>query len=232
MKKAYSTILFLLLISISQVAQTGTIKIAKPAAPPTAKKDTIIPKKKYIAIGFEAGSNYTFKSINQFGYYAELHLPTHHPLFFGIGYDHENEYYRLSPYSTETLKPALAYSKSENKSNYVKLQLGVSSHLSIGNSSHCYFLLALEPQYLLQTKNQHDRLTASNFNKFNLAGLISIGIPIKNRFSLNIRYSKDFIDNLKDKSIYNETGTVVGKQKSKTNLLSISLSANLVIPRK
>lgn len=231
MKKTYSAFLFLLLFSFVSYSQTTeTIKIAKPQP---AKEDKIIPQKRYMGIGLTAGSNYTFKGINQYGYFAEIHFPCHHLLFWGLGYAHENEYYRLSPYNTETLKPEQAYSKSENKSDYAKLDLGITYNMAIGARSNFYFLLCLEPQYLLQTKNQYGQLHYSDFNKFNLAGCVSIGIPLlQHRSSLHLRYSKDFIDNLKDKNIYNETGAIVGKQKSKTNLLSLSLTIGLAIPRK
>lgn len=233
MKKAYSAFLFLLLFSFVANSQTGTIKIAKP---PAAKKDTIIPpKKKYIGIGIDAGSNYTFKGIHQYGYYADIRFPTHHFLFWGLGYAHEIEYYSLSAYNKETLKPELAYTKSVNQSDYAKLDLGISYNMAVGARSNFYFMLCLEPQYLLQTKNQYGRLNYSDFNKFNLAGSVSIGVPIPlvhRRCSVHIRYSKDFIDNLKDKNLYNETGVAIGKQKSKTNLLSLSLSMNLAVRRK
>lgn len=224
MQKAYSAILVLLLITNCLFSQTGTIKIAKPQA---AKRDTVIAPKRQRSVGISISSNYTFKGINQLGYDAEVLLPLAHGTFWGIKYSHENQYYNLSPYRTETLMPDLLSGKSENKSDYIKMPIGIWYNMSAGNMrrqlASFHLIIGLEGQYLFYTKNQYDRLKYADFKKYNLAGFVGIGIPFRNRVSINIRYTKDFFDNLKDKNIYNETGAIVGKQKSKTDLLSVSL---------
>lgn len=224
MKKAYSAFLFLFLFSFVSYSQTGTIKIAKP---PAAKKDTVIPPKKSPSIiTITAGGNYTFKGINKIGYDAEVLFI--HSFYLGVKYSHEMEYYQLSPYNTETLLPETAYSKSENQFDYIKLPFGTATHMTYGNMKKklgmSYFSLGLVPEYLLKVKNQYNRLNINNFNRFNLAGNITIGFPFLKHYSVNFSYSKDFFNNLKDKNIYDETGAVVGKQKSKTNLISLSIS--------
>ncbi len=226
-KKAYSAILVLLLIANCLLSQTGTIKIAKQPVP---KKDTIIPAKKNRTIGIYLSSNYSFKGINQLGYDVEVLIPFVHAIYWGIKYTRENEYYNLSPFGTETLMPNLLSGKSENKSDYIKMPLGLSYNMCIGNikrtkrSRNLHFMIGLEGQYLFNTKNQYDRLTYADFKKYNLAGFVGIGIPVREGFSVNFCYTKDFFDNLKDKNIYNEQGAIVGKQKSKTDLLSLSIS--------
>lgn len=221
MQKTYSAILVLLLITNCLFSQTGTIKIAKP---PAAKKDTVIPAKRYTALGINVGSNYSFKGINQLGYDAEVVLPLGHGLFWGVKYSHENEYYNLSPYNPEVVLQEQISGKSENKSDYIKVPVGVSYNMSMGRKTSFHFMAGLEGQYLFNIKNQYDRLKYGDFKKYNLAGFVGIGIPLRERFSVNFRYTKDFFDNLKDKNIYNNTGEIVGKQKSKTNLLSLSIS--------
>lgn len=222
-KKAYSAILVLLLATNCLFSQTGTIKIAKPTVP---KKDTVIPVKRYRAIITSVSSNYTFKGINQLGYEAEVlvgFLNNHY--FVGLKYCNENQYYQLSPYNSETLLSETGYSKSENKSDYLKMPIGFSSFLAVGNRGRFYFSMAIVPEYLLKTKNQYDKLSYSDFNQFNLSGYVALGIPIRKlNLSVNISYSRDFFNNLKDKNIYNEQGAIIGKQKSKTNLLALSIS--------
>ncbi len=225
MKKVYSTILFLLVICVCSVAQTRTIKIAKPAAPP--KKDTVLPKKvKPYLWDFRAGSNYTFKGIDKVGYEAQVIFVR--GAYIGINYSHEIESYRVSAYNTEAQALQTPYSNSASSSDYIKIPFGVSTHMAIGNAKLSppvfYLTLGLAPSYLLKTKNESGLLNDSNFNKFNLEGNVQIGFPIRKHYAINIGYTKDFFDNLKDKLLYNELGEAIGKQKSKTNLLTLSVS--------
>lgn len=227
-KKAYSAILVLLLVTNCLLSQTGTIKIAKP---PATKKDTVIPQIRYRAIITSVSSNYTFKGINQLGYEAEVQVGfRNNHYFIGLKYCNENQYYQLSPFNSVTHLSEIGYSKSENKSDYLKMPIGISTFMAgggiaINNKGNIGFSMAIVPEYLLKTKNQYNRLAYSDFNQFNLSGYISLGIPIRKlNLHVNVSYSRDFFDNLKDKNIYNEQGVIVGKQKSKTNLAALSIS--------
>lgn len=227
-KKAYSAILVLLLFTNCLFSQTGTIKIAKPQE---TKKDTVIPQKSYRAIMTSLSSNYTFKGINQLGYEAEVLVGFFNNHYFvGLKYCNENQYYELSPYNSETLLSETGYSKSENKSDYLKMPIGYSAFMAsrglyVGRRGNFCLTMAIVPEYLLNTKNQYGRLSYNNFNQFNLSGYVALGIPIRKlNLSVNISYSRDFFNNLKDKNIYNEQGAIIGKQKSKTNLLALSIS--------
>lgn len=227
-KKIYSILFVISLIATTSFSQTGTIKIAKPKStptPPPAQPKVKDPQRRALGIGI--ATNYTFKGINQVGYDAEVLLPFVHQVFTGIRYSHENQYYNLSPFNSETLTQEQSSGKSETKSDYINIPLGVSYRLAVGKMLSCNVLAGIEGQYLFNTKNQYGRLMSGNFNKYNLAGFVSIGIPVRNRFSINLRYTKDFFDNLKDNKMYNETGAIVGKQKSKTNLLSLSVSCSI-----
>lgn len=230
-KKTYSIIFVILLIATTSSSQTGTIKIAKPKPIPTPAQAPPINNKPKRFLGVGVGSNYTFKGINRFGYDAEILIPLAHQVFLGIKYSHENQYYNLSPYNSETLTLEQSNGKSENKSDYISMPLGASCNIALGNTKRqlisCNVMIGVEGQYLFNTKNQYDRLKYADFKKYNLGGFVSIGIPVRNRFSINLRYTKDFFDNLKDKNMYNETGLIIGKQKSKTNLLSLSVSCSI-----
>ncbi len=231
MKRIYISILFLSLSSILLFSQTGTIKIVKPISP---KKDTVVTSpKRTIYITTSAASNYTFKGNNNMGYEAEVTIPFHNILFIGLKYSNENEYYQLSPFNKETFKQETPYQKSATKSEYLKLPIVVKEYYNIGKRGYFLFSFGLTPEYLIKTKNQFNRLNYSDFNKFNLAGTISIGHSILRKYcSINLCYSKDFFENLKDKKIYDPNGAIVGKQKSKTNLLSLSLSYYIQYERK
>lgn len=223
MKRLYFFILFIFISSTLLFSQTGTIKIVKPLTP---KKDTIVtPRKKTITFTTSISSNYTFKGNNKFGYDAEVSFPYHNVLFVGLKYCNENQYYQLSPFNKETSKQEIAYSKSENKSDYLKIPIVFKYQILTGSRGRFLISLGLSPEYLLKTKNQYGRLNYSDFNQFNLAGTISLGFPIfRKNYSINVGYSKDFFENLKDRNMYDQNGAVLGKQKSKTNLLSLSLS--------
>lgn len=224
MKRLYFFILFIFISSTLLFSQTGTIKIVKPL---TAKKDTVVtPRKKTITFTTSISSNYTFKGNNKFGYDAEVSFPFHNFLFIGLKYCNENQYYQLSPFNKETSKQEIAYSKSENKSDYLKIPITIKTSMGTKRGlSDFIFSFGLTTEYLLKTKNQYGRLNYSDFNQFNLAGTISLGFPIfRKNYSINVGYSKDFFENLKDRNIYDQNGAILGKQKSKTNLLSLSLS--------
>ncbi len=234
-KKIYSIVFATLLIATTALSQTGTIKVAKPkpTPKPIPQKEPVQPVQHQKAILINAAGNYALKDINKMGYEAEVLLPLWNNLFFwGIKYSHESEYYNLQPYDTETSTSAFAYSKSISESDYLKMPIGFSTFMVNHNvqisggrrTGNVCLSWGIAPEYLLKTKNQYGRLNYGDFNKFNLSGFAGIGIPIRQSFAINLNYSRDFFNNLKDNNIYNEIGTVVGKRKTKTNLVSISVS--------
>ena len=97
----------------------------------------------------------------------------------------------------------------------------MSESIAFG-ASQILLSFGLTPEYLSKTKNQYGRLNYSDFNQFNLSGNVSLGFRIRIIY-LRFGYSKDFFENLKDVNIYNSVGEKIGKQKSKTNLLSLTL---------
>ncbi|HEY0029287.1 MAG TPA: hypothetical protein VGC65_00900 [Bacteroidia bacterium] len=173
MRKA-SLLLLLCFISSLLFSQTGTIKVAKPA-----KKDTLVVPKKVRSIAVTAGSNYTFKEIKKLGYEVQvLTSPIDHPSYIGLKYSHEIQYYQLSPYNKESQLIETAYSRSETTADYLSTLLGSSCHFVFGARSNFFVSVGLTPEYLLKTKNQYSRLNYSDFNRFNLAGIIAIKIPV------------------------------------------------------
>ncbi len=237
MQKAYSAILVLLLITNCLFSQTGTIKIAKS---PAAKKDPIAAQKNTRAMLFSFSPNFTFKKNKKSGGDIEALVGFYNNhCFVGLKYCIEMEYYRLSPYNIKTLQPETAYSESQTESSYLKVPIGISTFMlegagiKMGKEIRLAYALALVPEYLLKTKNQYARLSYSDFNQFNLGGCASIGFHVKNPgLTMSVSYSRDFFENLKDRNIYNETGAVVDKQKSKTNLVAFSISYKIGLHRK
>ena len=98
-------------------------------------------------------------------------------------------------------------------------------NIAIGARGRVYFTWGVTPEYLIKTKNQYGRLNYADFNQFNLSGYVALGTPLpKFNVKVYLSYSKDFFNNLKDNNVYNEQGIATGKQKSKTNLLSLSIN--------
>lgn len=229
-KKVYSAILILLLLVNYSVSQTGTIKIAKPPE----KKETPIKQQKTRFAAVSVGTNYTFKGINKVGYNAEVMfsvLNNHASL--GLGYCNENQYYQLSPDNSDTLNSLQGFTKSENKADYIKMPFRIMYSLAVSARGRVYFTWGVTPEYLLKTKNQYGRLNYSDFNQFNLSGHIALGFPIRKlNLKVNLGYSKDFFNNLKDSNVYNDQGIATGKQKSKTNLLSLSINYTIKYGKK
>lgn len=230
MKQIFSTFI-LVLLQHFLFSQTGTIKIAKPV-----KKDTVITPERLRFI-IHAGSNYTFKSNRKIDYAigissSQISFNNPNPSHFssmGIEYCVEEQYFEISAYNKAKQMAETPYSKSQNHSEYLKvpLQLGITMILAGVNSKNrgsLQFILGLKPEYLLKTKDENNRLVYSDFKQFNLAGSFTIGIPIKKHYRIDLGYSKDFFENLKDRNLYDPNGAITGKQKTKTNLLSISLN--------
>jgi hypothetical protein len=231
MKKHYFIILFLLFISNLLLSQTGTIKIVKP------KKDTTLVLKRSTVILVTIGSNYTFKGNNKFGFDGGITFPIISPghyfnIYSGLEYSHENQYYALSPYNKITSAQETPHSRSQNTSDRLKIPIGIMYHFVYGSAGYALLSAKVLPEYLLKTKDQYGRLNYSDFNRFNLAAGISIGIHVLRHYAINIGYSKDLFENLKDRNIYDQYGTAQGKQKSRTNLLSLSLSYHISYSRK
>lgn len=220
MKRICFIVFIALLLSNSLFSQQGTIKIAKPE-----KKDSVISKPKYYSLSAGVGTNYTFKKNNKVGYDFECGIffspwSTKVGYFVGVKYSFENQYFQLSPFDSKTLQVTNGYSKSQNKTEYIKLPLIIRRWLPLGPSG-INFTIGVEPQYCL--KNKNDRLLTEDLNPFNLAGNIGIEIPIGKVYLFNFNYSRDFFENLKDRNIYNTAGEITGKQKTKTNLVSVGI---------
>lgn len=230
MKTIYSTIL--LLFAITLHAQTGTIKIQKPNPP---AKDTVVPKRSLLHLYIEG--NYTFKQNKKYGMDAGyIYFPkaaAHNILGIGLEWDLEQQYYQLSPYNLKTMQPDIAYLHSETKSSYLKAQaafrypmfysFGTMKRQSKKTNEIC-FITGIACKYLLKTDNEHRRLSYNDFNQYNFTGYVALDIIFgKGHYSFGAKYSGDFMENLKDRNIYNEYGFAVGKITSKTQLLSFSL---------
>jgi len=223
MKRYYSIILFVFIYQCSITGQNGTIKIAKPA-----KKDTIVPKRYLLGLTFDAALNYTFKSNKKVGYdFTVSYIPgrNKNSLFgkIGLQYSIENQYYQLSPYNSSTFHTETGYSKSQNRSDFLKLPIDINYWMPYGARGGMHLSAGLTPEYLLKTKDEHQRLVYRDFNQYNLAAKVEFGMSIRRRFSFSVRYSKDLFENLKDRNIYNDIGQVTEKQGSKTNLISFSI---------
>lgn len=214
---------FLLFVSISS-AQTGTIKIQKPKETPVPAKDSSFAEGRSSIIN--VGCNYTFKNNRKIGFEAGFTMyPITGKSHFGIGLQYcvENNYYELSAYNQHTHLADVGYLKSQNKSEYIKIPIEVYELLHYGANGRGAASLGLAPEYLIKNKNEFQRLYTNDFNRFNVAGFVSVSFVLKH-FRIGIKFSKDVFENLKDRNIYDLNGVVTGKQKSRTNLISFSLS--------
>lgn len=231
MKRLYFTLFFTLTFSTILFSQKGTIKIAKPIPTNTesTKKDTF-QKPQILTLIAELGPNYSFKGNNKVGYSAGLTFKPnvynlgYHAIFIGIQYTLENQYYQISAFNFHTSKAEKNYDKSENKSEYLKLPILFNANMNVGAKSDIRFSLGLTPSFLLKNQDQYERLKYQDFNQYNLSGNILLGVELLRNFYLCLSYSKNFFENLKDINIYNSMGEPIGKQNSKTKLLSLSLT--------
>ncbi|MDF2438579.1 MAG: hypothetical protein K0Q95_2955 [Bacteroidota bacterium] len=230
MKQLLALIIF---SSVTTVfSQSGTIKVAKPK--PVPKKDTaaivnviqVWSYKPFIA------SNYSFKDNNKLGYEAGISFnrsvnKSLAGAWFGLSYCAEQQFFELSSYDKQKQEKAAPFSQSQNKSEYLKLSMGVGEMLNLlggRRRGDLYIELGIVPKYLLKTSNEYNRLFYSDFRKYNIAGKVNFGFFIKRRLLFEMIYSHDFLENLKDRNIYDQTGAYIGKQHSKTKLLSFSAS--------
>lgn len=227
MKHIFSILIFTFILHITLFSQTGTIRIAKPK--PLPKKDTLIIPKRTFGILAHISGNYTFRANNKIGYEAGIALITRCSASIGLSYCVEEQYYQLSSYNMAEQKPETPFFYSQNHSEYLKLPLEIGSNgLIIGGikssiTRNIYFGLGLCPEYLLKTKDEHERLKYGDFNQFNLAGSITLGITVKKNCRIGFTYSKDFFENMKDRKLYDVYGSATSKQKTKTKLLSFSV---------
>jgi hypothetical protein len=231
MKRFLNTLIFLFFLS-DLFSQSGTIRIAKP------KKDTVIPApqpKTQIIIFGHAGSNYTFKNSRKAGYRAGISLgpgyrinPFSHIYSIGLEYCREEENHIASAWNSEQQTSASFIGSSGTSSDYLKMPfaIGACGQVSTGSGRGGNFCLiaTISPEYLLKTANADKRLGYSDLRQLNLSGSFTLGIILRSHYRIDVSYSKDFFDNLKDKNIYDASGNVMGKQRSKTNLLSLNIT--------
>ena len=166
------------------------------------------------------GGNHTFKSFRP-GYEAGVtFFQRSHLVYYGLKYSSETKFYTTSPDIDNSL--------CLNRSEYLKMPLGmmVTCPLIFTSGKVLYLSVGAEPKYLLkQTSKMGRRMHYTDFNPYNLALNAAVAIPfLQCRYSVTISYSRDLFNNLKDSNIYSGLDEVVAKQKSKTNLLSLTLS--------
>jgi hypothetical protein len=223
MKNRYLILFFLFSLS-SVFSQTGTIKIAKPKP---AVKDPVIKSQEIYSFKPYITSNYSFKGNDKIGYEAGIVInrsirKSMTGWWIGLSYCSEKQYYHLSAYDLKEQQAAIPYGSSQNTSAYLKLPMFINENLTTGKGRRLYIAFGITPEYLLKTKDEHQRLGYSDFRQYNLAGTISVGFYIRQRLLFETIYLKDFFENLKDRNLYDATGAAYGKQKSKTNLISFS----------
>lgn len=228
--KQYSFISILLFIfPVLLFGQSGTIKIAKPKAekeaiPPPPKRGTVI--------RLEAGTNYAFKKNDKVGYGASvLVLPRIDRFYvpeFGIAYSHEKQYFSLSGYDLETNTAQKAIARSQTTLDYIKLPIFLTyGHFATGSRVSGHVAVGVIPKYLLKATNEHGRILKKDLNEFNLAWCFKTIFPLGKQIGLQIRYSKDLFENIKNRDIYTDTGVWINKQRSKTGLIEVSLTCSL-----
>lgn len=120
--------------------------------------------------------------------------------------------------------PVNGYARSETTLIYYKLSVMLVNNLKIGKAIYPFDfgLVAAVPH---SVKNEHDRLRKADLRSFNIAARVSLGRIIYNgAIAIQLTYSGDLLNNLEDSNIYNTSGDVIGKQKSKVHLLSLQLT--------
>jgi hypothetical protein len=230
----YKLLFFLFLFVSISFAQTGTIKIAKPAP---VKKDTIVKTRPSLTFVLSAGGNYTFKKNSKIGFDAGITYVPRSPSFkhgvsIGLQYSLENIYFILSPYNKMQQQADTGYAKSQNKMEFIKLPVHINYAMMMGNNTRVDFSFGVMPEYLINTKNEYGRLMNRDFNQFNVAGLVGIRFQLYRNFELSVRYSKELFQRLKDRNVYDSNGKIIGKQDETASLLSVSLVYGFSIKRK
>lgn len=233
MKHLFTLFLFVCLLHNTALSQTGTIKIAKPS-----KKDTVVKKQTRLLILPFGGANFTFKQNDMLGWSAGMifsrnkYQSAYHYGGIGIQYSEQYQYFKLSPYNTKTQETDIAYYRSQNRSEYIKLMAAYRTNIIVGRNSSFSIDFELTPSYLIKNKNEHGRLDANDFNRFNLAGTVGLGMKFFWNTRLYVFYSKSFFNELKDQNLYDATGVKTGSQKTKTDLLTLSLRYSIQMIKK
>lgn len=200
---------------------TGTIKIVKPV-----KKDTIASVKSY-RLFVLGGINYTYLKNTKSGYcfrvgYFYNYKSPHPPL---ISLQYSNEYRYFNRFNFNYGQSFI--SKSQTSLEYIKLSLHYFGIITIGSRSSLNLGFGLGCKYLINSKNEDGYFFPQNFQKYNGFFSFEMNIPIvKRRLFLNFSYNRDVFENLKDNKLYDINNNVIGKQKSKITVTSISLAFN------
>jgi hypothetical protein len=237
MKKLISYIL--VMVHITLLSQTGTIKIQK-AKPQTKEPPVIVqPKRSNTAhCASYFGMNYTLKNNSKIGYEGGIVMRINRKdlqwgtmrktgslkrIFkLGLEYsvEHQNHFLKRSGENSE----GFISQKANVHSQYLKIPMELGYYNS-GVKTRClYFGMGIKTEYLLKARTENEKLNNSGFNRLNLASTITAGYTLNSYLRLCLTYSKDFFENLKDRNIYDSNGAVTGKQRSKTNLLNLTLS--------
>lgn len=212
MKQIIICLFFIITSCFGALSQTRTIKISKPTV---ETQDSITVKRKY-SVTAVTGVNYTFKKNNKVGYDLGVLFPIstyksyRRRYFVGIKYSQENQYFKSIDLTVDNVQ-----------NNYLGMPIGIVKKLSLGAKTDLGLVLGLTPEY--QVKLKSDKLKDSHFNPFNVSANISLVFPIRNRFGIQVAYSKDIFGNLKSKNIYNLNGDKIGNQQSHTNLMTVAL---------
>jgi hypothetical protein len=226
--KRHFSVIFCLLFNSFTFSQAGTIKVAK-----SEKKDTMKVSGGTLALSSHISCNYTLKNNQKIGYEigvsgGQIFNQKKYSYLIGLNFCTEEQYYTLSAFNPKEQKTEIAYANSQNHSTYLKLPVEIGATIRFSKKNAQYFGLGLSPEYLLKTKNEYHRLMYSDFYQFNLSGFFTLGIRILHQHArISLTYSKDFFENLKDRNIYDSDGKITGKQKSKTDLVSFSISYGL-----
>ncbi|MGB3947543.1 MAG: hypothetical protein WBM13_06145 [Bacteroidia bacterium] len=213
MKQITICLFFIITCYFGAHSQTRTIKIAKPTVEALDSITTV--KLKYFVTAF-AGLNYTLKNNNKVGYQLGVLFPIslyksyRRRYFIGVKYSQENQYYKSIDLTVDNVQ-----------NNYLSMPIGVVKNLLLGAKMDLGLVLGLTPEY--QVKLKSDKLKDSQFNPFNVSTNISVVFPIRNRFGIQVEYSKDIFGNLKSKNIYNLNGDKIGNQQSHTNLMTVAV---------
>jgi len=217
MKKAFIFLIFSFLVVGVFAQNKGTIKVAKPVV-----KDSVVKYKVY-SYFFSGGINYTYLKNNSVGYNCQIGYflsPNYfHRLSISVIYSKEYRYFNYFNFNNG--KPFIE--KSQTALEYLKLPLHYSNSIVLGNRSGFLLNIGMGCKYLLAAKNPAI-YSYRNFNQFNGYYSLEMAFRLFHRKNLllNFSYNRDIFENLKDSKLYDENHNVIGKQKSRTTLTSIS----------
>lgn len=219
MKKALLFSFLFITFSCLLAQNTGTIKIAKPIL-----KDTVVKKIKDARLYVSLGANYTFLKNNKIGYEFGVgyRITPHHLNGYDLSIIYSKEFRYFNKFNSDN--NSFFIEKSQTTLEYIKIPLRMSHSISLGQSSNFRLAFGVGGKYLFQVKNENNYFSLTKYNRYNGFFFFDIKIPIiRNIYNISISYSRDFFENLKDVSLYDNNNNVIGKQKTKTNLLSIAI---------